>query len=311
MAHDDNGREWHAYYDQFPYFSSELIREGSCPRLFEHGGDVDKAIVLVHGLTDSPYFMLDLARRFYSQFNYNVYVPLLQCHALKDPKGMEGVDLREWKRNVRFAIEVASQRAKNVSIGGLSTGGTLSFLMAAKDERINDSLFLFSAALDLAGGIWGQVKEKILRTPVAKIMDKNDRKRPLIGENPYRYARMDKGGARQLSLLIKEVDRFLNKNKSAPIFSRPAFAAHSESDTTTAISGITKLVDYFEPGHFTFHRIPQSKRVSHASLVLEKPIYAKGASPDDMPLEEANAFFEDLVGAIAQFLTTNHYSESG
>ena len=305
MTEQYNGREWLSYYERFPYFSSELIRNGSHPRTFEHEGSVDKAIVLVHGLTDSPYFMLDLAKRFYSEFKYNVYVPLLQCHGLKKPNGMDGVDMDEWKENITYAIEVAASKASEVSIGGLSTGGTLSFIMAAKNPKINGSLFLFSAALDLAGGFLGQFKEKILRTPVAGIIDRRERNRSLIGINPYRYAYMDKGGARQLALLIKEVDIYLRKNKTAPLFSRPAFAAHSECDTTTSISGITKLFDYFESGMLMFYRIPRSKRVCHASVVLESPIYAEAGNHEDGPLEEANPFFDELVSSIAQFIKAN------
>ena len=306
MSQNDNGQEWLAYYEQFPYFTSEKIRPGSHPKIFEHEGEVEKSIVLVHGLTDSPYFMLDLARHFHFELKYNVYVPLLQCHGLKNPEGMDGVNLQEWKKNVEFAIDVASSKTQEVSIGGLSTGGTLSFIMAAKNSQINGALYLFSAALDLAGGIWGQFKEKLLRTPVAKMMDRQERKRSLIGKNPYRYARMDKGGARQLALLIKEVDGFLLKGAPRTVFSRPAFAAHSDSDTTTAVTGITKLFDYFEPGKLVFFRIQKEKCVPHASLVLKEPIYAKDAASEEEPLEIANCIFDEMIEAINAFSDGKH-----
>lgn len=40
---------------------------------------------------------------------------------------MEGVKLEEWKSNVAYAIDTTASKARCVSIGGLSTGGTLSF----------------------------------------------------------------------------------------------------------------------------------------------------------------------------------------
>ena len=59
-------------------------------------------------------------------------------------------------------------------------------------------MYLFSAALDLAGGIGGvvgdligdlvgELKERLLRTPVADLVDFFDNTKPLIGVNPHCY----------------------------------------------------------------------------------------------------------------------------
>ena len=153
--------EWLDYYERFPYFSAEAVRDGCHPRIMEHEGPTAKAIVLIHGLTDSPYFMTAIGDYFFRNLGYNVYLPLLQCHGLKEPKGMEGVTLDEWKANVNFAVDIAASKAHQVSIGGLSTGGALSFYTAVKNPKINGTLYLFSAALDLAGGISGVVGDLV------------------------------------------------------------------------------------------------------------------------------------------------------
>ena len=109
------------------------------------------------------------------QLGYDAYLPLLHCHGLKAPKGMQGVDLGEWKANVRFAIQAAAEKATRVSIGGLSTGGALSFYMACTKPRITGDLYLFSAALDLAGGplgLIGEFKQWLLGTPLAKARER-------------------------------------------------------------------------------------------------------------------------------------------
>jgi alpha-beta hydrolase superfamily lysophospholipase len=288
--------EWLDYYENFKYFSPEVVRDGCHPRIMEHY-ETTKAIVLVHGLTDSPYFMTAIADYFFENLGYNVYLPLLHCHGLKDPKGMEGVKLNEWKRNVSFAVDKAASKARYVAIGGLSTGGTLSFYTAVNNPKITGPLYLFSAALDLAGGIVGDFKERILRTFLVDILD-NDK--PLIGDNPYRYARMDIDGARELSELIKETDALIKSFKKKP-FSKWVFAAHSESDTTANIAGIEDLQEVSDPGKFTFFCIKKEKGVSHASLVLKNSIYASGKSVDDKPLEEANSQFSEMVKAITDF----------
>lgn len=310
MPIESPGQEWLAYYKEFPYFSSDLIRDGSHPYVCLHNESITQSIVLVHGLTDSPHYMKAIARFFFEELKYNVYVPLLQCHGLKEPRGMEGVSAKEWKKNVRFAIDCAANATPNVSVGGLSTGGTLSVYMAATNPKVNSKLFLFSAALDLAGGFWGQVKEKVLRSPVAdlvdvmdkiKYTDKKDRRRSLIGANPFRYNKMDKGAAKQLSYLMKEVDVLIKKKRVENLLSKPAFAAHSECDTTTSVSGIVNLRSLYEQDRFTFFRIPREKGVSHASLVLKDPVYAGNGSSGEL-LEKENPCFAEMMDAVRSFV---------
>ena len=47
-------------------------------------------------------------------------------------------------------MKTAASKVENVSIGGLSTGGALSFYTAVNKNDISGALYLFSAALDLA-----------------------------------------------------------------------------------------------------------------------------------------------------------------
>lgn len=289
--------EWLEYYENFQYFSPENVRDGCHPRIMEHS-EAAKAIVLVHGLTDSPHFMSAIGDYFFNELSYNVYLPLLHFHGLKEPKGMEGVSLNEWKANVNFAIEIAASKVNYVAIGGLSTGGTLSFYAAVNNDKVSGALYLFSAALDLAGGIIGDFKEFLLRTRLVEILDRN---KPLIGVNPYRYAGMDLDGARELSKLIKETDNLIEGFRQTQTFSKRVFAAHSESDTTANIAGIDDLQKVSDPNKFKYFRIPKEKGVSHASLVLKDPIYAPGKSAGDEPLEKANPLFEDMMTAISDF----------
>jgi alpha-beta hydrolase superfamily lysophospholipase len=294
--------EWMDYYKHFPYLSSEAVRDGCYPRIMEHEEPAKKSIVLVHGLTDSPYFMTAIGDYFFETLGYDVYLPLLQCHGLKEPRGMEGVSLDEWKANVSFAVETAKSKGKQVAIGGLSTGGTLSFFSAVKSPDITGTLYLFSAALDLAGGIGGIVgdlEERLLRTFLVDILDLLGNDKPLIGNNPYRYVRMDMDGARELSKLIQETDALIKGFNAKEPLSIRIFAAHSESDSTANIAGIEELEKVSAPGRFTFFRIPQKAGVSHASVVLRGHIYATDASDVDFPLEYANPLFPNMMKAIA------------
>lgn len=296
QSREERDHEWLDYYERFSYFSPQKVRDGCYPRVMEHPAS-EKAIVLVHGLTDSPYFMTAIGDYFFRELKYNVYMPLLHCHGLKEPKGMEGVELEEWKANVSFAIKTAASRSEQISVGGLSTGGALSFYMAATTPTINGALYLFSAALDLAGGCFGllgELKKKLLLTFLADILD-NDK--PLIGANPYRYSRMDMDGAQELARLIKETDTIIDGYNPKNPFPVRVFAAHSERDTTADIAGIERLKKVSISDRFHFFRIPEKFDVPHASVVLKDPI-----SIPDEELERKNPMFPQMMAAIADFI---------
>ena len=289
--------EWMEYYDEFPYFSPGSVRDGCHPRIMLHDAAARSAIVLVHGLSDSPHFVSSIGQHFHEQLGFDVYLPLLHCHGLREPRGMETVDLAEWKRNLRFAIRQARERSERVSIGGLSTGGTLSFYMAATKPAVTGDLYLFSAALDLAGGhtgLIGELKERFLRTFLADVLDKD---KSLIGPNPYRYSHIDMDAAQELAYLIKETDDLIDGFDAKSPFPRRIFVAHSESDATADIRGVENLRDKVSGrDSLVFYRIPESRGVSHASLVLKHPIRDNGKV-----LEAENPLFDDMMREVGAF----------
>jgi hypothetical protein len=157
--------------------------------------------------------------------------------------------------------------------------------MACTKPRITGAHYLFSAALDLAGGplgLIGEFQEWALGIPF--IVDAFDSNKPLIGRNPYRYAHMDVDGARELARLIKETDDLLKGFDAKAPFPKRVFAAHSKCDIRADIQGIEKLREKTESDRFTSFFIPKDEEVSHASLVLEEPIYALDAVEGEDPL---------------------------
>lgn len=298
--------EWDEYYKFFSYFCSEAIRDECHPRIMQHKTRSTKAIVLVHGLTDSPFYMAAIGNYFHNILGYDVYMPLLHCHGLKYPNGMENVKLEEWKKNVAFAVEVASRSAKSVSIGGLSTGGTLSFYTATENDQINGQLYLFSAALDLSGGYkgwFGEVQERFARSIFMKILDKVENQN-LIGDNPYRYSKMDKDGARELALLIKETDHLLRRYTRENPYPIRTFCAHSYADTTASIDGVKLLQQKTNAEHFTSCFFEKKAGIGHASLVLRVPIHSKKGNK---LLEAENPAFGHMMNKIGIFENSNNF----
>ncbi len=288
---------WTDYYTKFE-INADSVRKDCEPRIMLQDSPTEKAIVLIHGLTDSPFFMEAIGECFY-QWGYNVFIPLLDGHGLKDPKFMRGVKLETWIKNVDFAIQEAKSQSKVISIGGLSTGGTLSVLkMFESPNDITGGIFLFSAALDIAG-VTGNIIEKLLRTRIIlPILAYREDKfgKDLIGDNLYRYARMDNDGARELSKLIDEIDENLKKIKKGNI-DKPIFVAHSEYDSAADIQGVEELIAKSQEDKTEFFRIGKYFHVPHASVVLKEDVKAKNGSP----LEPKNPFFDEMMNTVDQF----------
>jgi pimeloyl-ACP methyl ester carboxylesterase len=291
---------WPEYYKEFPYFSDQAIRPGCHPRKLVHTHSTEKAIVLVHGLTDSPFYVAAIAEHFHTSLGYNVYLPLLQCHGLKDPLGMAGVSLGQWKKNVGFAIRSATENADRVCLGGFSTGGALSFYFGCTDPEITGELYLFSAALGLFGGRFGflgRVSEFLLLLPFIQFLDS---KRPLAGIYPYRYDRVPLISARELSRLILEIDELL-KLGCDTIRSKRIFAAWSECDRVINVKKISELPAIVGRNQFVSYVLPKAAQVDHTGVVLKESVFACNSQPGDAPLEVANPSFADMMAALDAF----------
>jgi esterase/lipase len=289
-------QNWDDYYIHLNKSKSD-VRDGCHPLIFQHGDRTRNAIVLVHGLTDSPYFMRDIGEYFCSELGFDVYMPLLQAHGLKKPQSMKDVSAVQWKKDVRFALQAAQASGGQVSIGGLSAGGALSVEAALSDpEMVTGGVFLFAAALGLATR-GGNIGEVLLRSLLAKLFDRPDL--PLIDDspsgNPYRYAQMDLGGAGELSKLIQELDALIADRA----VTQPLFAAHSEADVAADMANVEDLVTKSSQKYSQaeLFRIGKSCAVSHANIVLKNSVFSANHSP----LEVANPFFAEMMRSIHEF----------
>ena len=290
---------WTDYYTRFN-IDPELVRKDCEPKIMLQDPPTEKAIILIHGLSDSPFFMEAIGKRFY-QWGYNVFIPLLDGHGLKNLDKFKGFKLETWIENVNFAIQEAQNKyqSKIISIGGLSKGGALSiWKILNSPTEINGGIFLFSTALHLAGKV-GKLKETLLRTPIIlpiAVFLEDQFGRKLIGEHPYRYSRIDKKGASELSRLIDAIDRQVQKIERNQI-NKPIFAVHSESDRVADIQGIEQFIALNNPEKTYFFKILKEFQVSHASVVLEFDVRAKTG----FILEPKNPLFEEMMNLADEF----------
>ena len=105
---------------------SAIAAPGGTPILLVHGARAPRAVVLLHGFTDSPRQFATLADSLFAQGD-NVFVPRLPHHAErgKDVGELARLTASELCRTADEAVDIAAGLGDSVVVLGLSVGGTL------------------------------------------------------------------------------------------------------------------------------------------------------------------------------------------
>lgn len=109
-------------------------------------GRHEKGILLIHGLSDSPYFMRAVARYFQDK-GFLVQSILLPGHGTV-PGDLLRVTHQEWVRAAEYGVHRLKTHVHHLYIGGFSTGGALCILEALRDPEIK-GLILFAPAVGI------------------------------------------------------------------------------------------------------------------------------------------------------------------
>jgi esterase/lipase len=202
------------------------FRDPGLPFILTHGHPTRYSILLLHGLSDSPYFMRDLADSLFKQ-GYNVVVPLLSGNGT-DETDLQKVTLEDWQKDVDLGMLVASGLGKDVLTGGLSAGGALAVDAAKRYPQKVKGLLLFSPALSFQK-----------RTTRLSCWYKGGYVAGKRKEVPIRYRKISNNGVCQLFHLVQGLD--LSPDKADyPI---PVFAALTEYDDVIKVQW---TVDWIE-----------------------------------------------------------------
>jgi len=116
------------------------------------GQKAARSILMIHGLSDSPYSMKTLADLFYS-YGYNVVGVLLPGHG-RASEDLLHVKLSQWQQAAARGLKVASAIGERVSVAGFSTGGALALNAVRQNYKSAhpldlQDLFLFSPAIQI------------------------------------------------------------------------------------------------------------------------------------------------------------------
>ena len=138
------------YFDGSPVYPAHFVQDFNRSFVLEPKGKPVGAVVLLHGLTDSPYSQRHIAR-FYRDHGFLAIVPRLPAHGTV-PAALTDVEWEDWMAATRLAVREARRRtgpSAPLHLVGFSNGGALALMYALDsigDEKLSrpDRLVLIS-----------------------------------------------------------------------------------------------------------------------------------------------------------------------
>ena len=114
------------YFENSPVYPGRFAKDWNRSFALDPAGPPQGAVVLLHGLTDSPYSMRQVAR-LYRDRGFVAVVPRLPGHG-SVPAGLTKATWEDWASTTRLAVREATRRAgagRPLHVIGYSNGGAL------------------------------------------------------------------------------------------------------------------------------------------------------------------------------------------
>jgi alpha-beta hydrolase superfamily lysophospholipase len=151
----DEQVSFNRYFEGSPVYPGNFARDWNHSYILEPEGTLAGAVVLLHGLTDSPYSLRHIAR-VYRDHGYVVVAIRLPAHGLV-PGALTDVAWEDWMAATRLAVREARRRigpSLPLHMVGFSNGGALALkyaLDAIEDPKLArpDRLVLISPMIGI------------------------------------------------------------------------------------------------------------------------------------------------------------------
>jgi alpha-beta hydrolase superfamily lysophospholipase len=239
------------YFEQSPVYPARFAQDWNRSYVLEPAGKPVGAVVLLHGLTDSPYSLRHVAR-LYRDHGYVSIGLRLPGHGTV-PAGLTDVRWEDWMAATRLAVREARQRAPApapLHLVGFSNGGALAMkyaLDAIEDPKLprTDRIVLFTPMIGITrfARFAGLAGLPAILPPFA-----NAAWLSVLPEfNPFKYNSFPVNGARQsyrlTDALQAQIQRLARAGKLGEL--PPVLTFQSVIDFTVSTPAIlTALYDY-------------------------------------------------------------------
>jgi len=218
--------------------------------------NIQGGILLLHGLTDSPYSLRTIAQIFYDH-HYYVLCPRIPGHGTI-PAALTTIQWQDWMPVVKMAARHVRNKVgsnKCFYLGGYSNGGALAVKYAMdslKDDTLDlpDKMYLFSPAIGVTRfaplANWHKTLSFI------PYFEKFKWQSIEFEYDPFKYNSFPKNAGDQIYLLSKVVQNQIDRAKSNGSLRKmpPIITFQSVVDSTVVSADlIDKLYDKLETNH--------------------------------------------------------------
>jgi alpha-beta hydrolase superfamily lysophospholipase len=232
------------YFEDSPVYPGRFAKDWNRSFVLEPEGPPQGAVVLLHGLTDAPYSMRQVARR-YRDRGFVAVVPRLPGHGTV-PAGLSKVHWEDWAAATRLAVREAMRRAgpgRPLHVVGYSNGGALAVKYAL--DAIEEPGLTRPARIVLISPMIGVTEMArfagfaglpAIFPPFAKAAWLG-----IVPEfNPFKYNSFPVNGARQSSLVTRalqpRIARLAREGRLAEL--APVLTFQSVTDFTVSTTAV-------------------------------------------------------------------------
>jgi alpha-beta hydrolase superfamily lysophospholipase len=232
------------YFKGSPIYPGGFAQDWNRSYILEPEGTPRGAVVLLHGLTDSPYSLRHVAR-LYRDRGFVVVAIRMPGHGTV-PSGLTHVDWEDWSEATRLAVREARRRVAAplpLHIVGFSNGGALAMKYALdglddKELARPDRVILLAPMIGITelsrfAGVfgWPAIFPAFSKAAWLGILPEF---------NPFKYNSFPVNGARQSSLLTRDLRAHIAREESAGNLERlpPILTFQSLVDFTVSTRAI-------------------------------------------------------------------------
>ncbi|MGE8359623.1 alpha/beta hydrolase [Pseudomonas sp.] len=246
---NDDAQAYNRYNSASPVYPGNLPHDWNRSFTLQPTGAVRGVVVLLHGLTDSPYSLRHIARHL-SEQGFVSLVPRMPGHGTT-PAALTDVRWEQWLATTRMAIREARDRVPEgpLYLVGYSNGGALALrysLAALEDQNLAmpERLVLISPMVGVTR--YARYAGLAALPAVLPAFAKSAWMNVLPEFNPFKYNSFPVHAARQTYELTHEVQRAFDSAAKAGRLTQmpPVLAFQSLADSTVSTPAVVN--DLFE-----------------------------------------------------------------
>jgi len=271
------------YFDGSPIHPARFAKDWNRSFVMQPDGDPVGAVVLLHGLTDSPYSMRHTAER-YRAHGWVAVAIRLPAHGTV-PGALTDVEWEDWSAATRLAVREAVRRAGPslpLHVVGYSNGGALALqyaLDSLDDDRLArpDRVVLISPMIGITrfARFAGLAGLPAIFPAFAKAAWLS-----LVPEfNPFKYNSFPVNAARQTHLLTDVLQRQLARQAGQGRWSElpPILTFQSVVDSTVSTSAVVSVLYARLPANGSELVLFDSNRSAKFDALLRSTSYTSPA----------------------------------